>query len=371
MLGQQFFNNPRYVKYLTSKYILYYADSSTEEGQQVFQEYDVNATPQVMVALADGRVVDRIIGYDGEPETFRQELESVIESESNLFSLAQAYEEDPGNMALAVTLAREYHKRFVFKEMLILSEIVQQNRQQAEQHMVPFGRGGAEVSAFEYARYLRAYIGYKEVYEFLTEFPESAMREAAFENLGWYLTNRFEKEDILNIYDALLKKYPADPILLTSLIQYYEKAETGKERGVLYAGMLYQHQPEEFTPTLLKSYAALLIETGREEEASQVYGEEFGRSLLSGDDYVAMNEWAWFWSLKEKYLQTALTVARTAVEGDPTGGKWDTLSMVYWKLGSHEEAIAAEEEGMRLDPENREKYQERIDEIQAEYFHFF
>jgi len=366
LLGQQFFNNPRYAKYLTSKYVLYYADSATEEGQRVFQEYDVNATPQVMVALADGRVVDRIIGYDGDPEVFKQTIEGVVESEKNLLNLELAYEKDPGNMALAVTLAREYGLRYVFTKMHAFSEIVQQHKPEAELYMVPFGKDDAEVSAFEYARYLRSYIGYDEVLEFIEEFPGSALREYVFENLGWYLANSFEKEEILAIYYALLEQYPGDPTLLTSLILHYEQADAGQEKGVQHARELHRDHPEVFTPSLNKSFAVLLITTGAEGDAARIYGEEFGRSLLTGDDYVAMNEWAWFWALKEKYLETALAVARTAVEGDPTGSKWDTLSMVYWKLDRYREAITAEEEGMKLDSDNRDKYQKRIDEIRAD-----
>lgn len=113
-------------------------------------------------------------------------------------------------------------------------------------------------------------------------------------------------------------------------------------------------------------FESVKAKAAEEERASKVYGEDFGKTLLAGDDYAAMNEWAWFWALKEKYLQTALLVAQTAVEGDPTGNKWDTLSMVYWKLSRYEEAIEAEEEGMRLDPGNRAKYEARIEEIRAD-----
>ena len=346
--------------------MLFYADSATEKGRQVFEEYDVNATPQVMIALADGRVVDRIIGYDGDPEVFKHTIENLIENEENLLSLAQAYEADPENMALAVTLAREYGLRYVFTKMFDLSETIQQNRSDAELHMVPFGKDSTEVSAFEYARYLRSYIGYEEVLEFLEEFPGSNLCEFAFDNLGWYLANSFDKEEILGIYYELLDEYPGDPTLLTSLVLHYEGADADHGKGVDHARALYRDHSEVFTPSLHKSYAALLILTGAEEDASQIYGDEFGISLLTSNDYAAMNEWAWFWSLKEEHLQTALTIARTAVEGDPTGSKWDTLSMVYWKLGRFREAISAEKKGMKLDPDNRDKYQKRIDEIRAD-----
>jgi tetratricopeptide (TPR) repeat protein len=79
-----------------------------------------------------------------------------------------------------------------------------------------------------------------------------------------------------------------------------------------------------------------------------------------------LNEYACDWSLAGKNLKSALKAAKKSIELKDTDNAWDTLSLVYWKMGKYQEAIEAEEKALQLAGGKDKDYEKRISDIKAE-----
>jgi len=58
--------------------------------------------------------------------------------------------------------------------------------------------------------------------------------------------------------------------------------------------------------------------------------------------------------------------AKKSIELKNDHNYWDTLSMVYWKMGKYQEAIEAEEKALQLAGGKNEGYEKQISDIKAE-----
>src|SRR5262249_1985834 len=68
-------------------------------------------------------------------------------------------------------------------------------------------------------------------------------------------------------------------------------------------------------------------------------------------------EWGWRWSTDPQTLEHALALAHQAVAlDDSLPGAHSTLSLVYAQKQQHEQAIAAGERAVALDPNNADSY---------------
>jgi tetratricopeptide (TPR) repeat protein len=365
LLDQQFFDNPQFYDYLKDHYVLLHVDAADARGEVLFDRYDINSTPSVLLARPDGREIDRMIGFDVSAQEYKDSLDSLRQGTDTLLSVLESYENNPTNLELAAVLAKKYHERYAFTKMRTYSQIVLSRSQEARQLMIVLDANGVVVSAYEFARYTSAYDGAEEVLDFLTEFPESPLKDAAFRNLSWYLSRSTDAERVLAVYDALLERHPYEAGLLAPLIEHYERVSMPKE-GIGHAEALQRVHPEEFDPSLRKTYASLLIMDGDAEKALDIYGPSLAETLLQGDDYRPLNDYAWFWATRGRNLESALDAAERALAMRDAANIWDTLSMVYRKMGRLEDALSAEERAVRLSEGRIARYKERLEEIRDE-----
>ena len=65
-------------------------------------------------------------------------------------------------------------------------------------------------------------------------------------------------------------------------------------------------------------------------------------------------------------LESALKASKRSVELSNSANHWDTLSMVYWKMGEYENAIEAEEKALKKTGGTSASYKQRIEEIKKD-----
>jgi tetratricopeptide (TPR) repeat protein len=365
LLDQQFFNNPRFREYLESHYVLLHLDAAEEEGEVWFDRHDINSTPTVLLMREDGREIDRVLGYDGSPEEFRDSLESLRQGKDTLLAVLEAHERDPDDLVLAAELAKKYWQRWAFTRMRTYGEIVLRRPEEARQAMIALDDRGGQASGFEFASYTLIYEDVERVLDFLTEFPETKLREAAFEKLSSYLARADDAERTLAVYDALMARYPGAPGLLVPLMRHYERISSPQE-GIVHAENLLQNHPESFDPSLRRTYASMLIMNGDKQKALHIYGPSLAKKMLLEDDYSPLNDYAWFWATRDLNLGSALEAAERALELRNAANIWDTLSMVHRKMGRLEEALSAEQQAVKLSEGEIPRYKERLEEIRIE-----
>jgi hypothetical protein len=78
--------------------------------------------------------------------------------------------------------------------------------------------------------------------------------------------------------------------------------------------------------------AGLYNRMGMEDKAVKVFGDDFVTENFK--DAYKLNSYAWFWgNFESANLESALRASKRSVELSNSANHWDTLSMVYWKMG--------------------------------------
>jgi hypothetical protein len=172
LLDKQFFQDEQFHPYLTQNFLLFRAHRGKPDGDEVYKKFSVRATPTVLFAMADGREIDRILGYGGKPNEFKESIEKTYKGENTLLNLMQAYEKDSSDVSILARIAEKYHSNNVFDKMAEFSYKILIQPERAKQVKLPFGKDNAEVSVYEFARYAAAYSGPEAVLEFANEFPQ-------------------------------------------------------------------------------------------------------------------------------------------------------------------------------------------------------
>ena len=75
MLDKQFFGDEKFRDYLDENFIAVHAVRGKDSGDKLYKKYTVRGTPTVLVAMADGTEIDRIIGYGPPADEFKSKLE--------------------------------------------------------------------------------------------------------------------------------------------------------------------------------------------------------------------------------------------------------------------------------------------------------
>jgi hypothetical protein len=132
---------------------------------------------------------------------------------------------------------------------------------------------------------------------------------------------------------------------------------------------IYSYDPQEICSYwywYAEEIGRSLISQGKYREASKVYGDKFRKILEKQKDAGNLNVYAWSWALTGKNLESALKAAKKSLELKETDNSWDTLSLVYWKMGKYQEALEAEEKALQLAGGKDKDYEKRISDIKAD-----
>jgi tetratricopeptide (TPR) repeat protein len=372
LLDEQFFQDEQFRPYLTDNFLTIHAfredDLAHEEVPRdaLFDMYSVSATPTVLVALSDGTEIDRIVGYDPPAEEFKTILENSYRGENTLLALKNAHKNDPEDIEVLAALTRKYQEGYQRQKAAESGRMILQQSDKARQVKVPYGQDNTAISAYEYARFTTIYEGPAGVEEFLKEFPESSLRKPAVSRLARYLYFPDYTEEAQRVYSTLLSRYPADPLVVVPYVRYCARRETNVDRGIALAEEMYKSRPDLKDDRLAQSFADLLLLKGEDGRAVKAYGQEYAREYVKEGDADALNGYAWFWAQQGKNLESALAAVKTSIDLENTANTWDTLSMVYWKMGEHEKAIEAEETALTMVGGQHEEFEKRIEEIRED-----
>ena len=134
MLDQQYFGSTKYHPYLTQNFVLVHAVNGEDEGDELYEHFDVNATPTVLIITTDGSEVDRVVGF-GDPDEFQEELHEAFQGEDNLINLLARHKKNKKDLLTALKLARKYDRMYSpekSKKALNLYENILQKPEQAK-----------------------------------------------------------------------------------------------------------------------------------------------------------------------------------------------------------------------------------------------
>lgn len=115
---------------------------------------------------------------------------------------------------------------------------------------------------------------------------------------------------------------------------------------------------------IIQTAARIYIKLDKSEKALALYGPEYAEKNMENSD--SLYSYARFWGTQGENLESALKAAQKAVALDQSYYVWDTLALVYQKLGRYEEAIKAEEKAIETAGDYVERFKNRLVQIKKE-----
>lgn len=273
MLGKQFFEDKTYHPYLNDNFITYLADRGTTEGEAIFKKFSILAMPTVMVVNAEGQEIDRILGYGGEPDKFKDQLEAVYRGPNIYINLIKEYERDSTNIETIAKLTQKYNTHYNIPQMIAFAKKVLDQPEKAKKIMIVPDENKSSIPAYEFAKYALTYSGPEEILDFATEFSTSPMLENAFYNLSRSLFNKERQAKALEVFDKLILKYPENEILISSYLRFCSRTKQNIDRGIEIADKNYQLKSGKVNLDFALSYADIVIEKGDDAKIKRVTRE--------------------------------------------------------------------------------------------------
>ncbi|MEW5899928.1 MAG: tetratricopeptide repeat protein [Acidobacteriota bacterium] len=349
MLGQQFYENPKFQDFLSNNFVAFRADRDEKSGAELFKKFGIGATPTTMIIDSDGTEYDWWIGYDPPPDNFQARIEKALSGVDTYKAISAAYAKNPKDVPTVFKLARKYAERF--------------DEEKAAQHykeviaLDPQGKAGTYTTEYtkvtvpytEYAEFALA-VDSRNIYgekpnmepvrAFFKKYSDSKLTKEAYQRMANYYAYSAPKEEAAKFFAEYTEKFPSDIWALDGWLSRIVRDKEPLDKGLELAAKLEELTRENPIPRINQDIANLYFLKDDKAKAKEVYGKEFmegRRSMLSYD----LISYANFWVEKEANQESAVAMAETALKLDPENAYFtQQVAYVYLKTGKEEKALA-------------------------------
>lgn len=349
LLGQQYYDNPKYGKFLEENFILYRAPRGDKTGDAVFKRFNVSGTPFLLFIDGNGKEIDWIRGYSAPPDKFHEKVQKVLQGVDTFKVLAEQAAKNPKDVPLLVKLAKRYSDRNpsnTEKANALYKQIVAIDPD-GKMGMTEFGKD--QVSCTELAEYSLGQAALYALYArgtqrnpeplkaFIKKYPASKILKSAYLNLSSFYAYAPTpyKEEAFRFLEEAVAKYPDDPYYR---LYYVSRSLNNKEnidRGIEMAeGM------RSMDPASIADYRARLYQLkGDLSQAEAVYSPEFmdGQVTILG---YALSSYASFWMEQKKNLDSAEKMLGMAILLQPDNAYFrQSAAGFYLQAGKTDKAL--------------------------------
>jgi len=319
LLVQQYYENPKFSKFLEDNFVLYRAPRGDKVGEEIFKKFKVEGTPFLLFLDRDGNEVDWIYRYSPPPEKFHEGVLKVLQGVDTFKSLSEQYAKEPKNVPVITKLARKYGDRFDEEKALALFKEVIAVDPQGKMGMTEYGKDQvsctefAEFSVSQAALYARGVKRNPEPLKvFVQKYPESKLLKTAYMNLASFYYLSPAKDEAFKFLEDLVAKYPENP-----WFRYYYVLRAIREKENIDRGLEMAEQIQSFDyARTAYNRAQLYSLKGDQSMIDAVYGKEFIENQVANWGYALM-DYARFWMEKKMNMDSAEKMMETAVKLNP------------------------------------------------------
>ena len=321
MLGQQYYENTKFHEYFNTHFVLLRADRTTKLGEAMFKKFNIMATPTVMMFDPDGSPVDWQLGYDPPPEKFQDKIDKSYRGIETFKFYADQYAKDPKNLDVVFHLAKKYGDRYdqekaisVYKEVLAIDPDGKKGMTEYNNTKVP------------YTQYAEFQIGSMSLYgakggpdglrAFVKKYQDGALVKSAYTSLGYFYSRSSAKDSVTKFYEEAVSKFPNEPDILGSYVNYINNSKQNVDRGIEVAGKIMEIMKHNEEPSYVGALAKLYALKGDKAKADSVYGKEFIDGKVSSLSYSLM-DYANFWVGQNMNSESALAMAEMSLRLNP------------------------------------------------------
>jgi thioredoxin-related protein len=110
-LAKDVFSESAVGTFINSRYVSLKVNVKDTVGKQIYEKYEVAGFPTVLFLDADGSEIDRIFGYDDNPEEYFQTIQEYAAGRNTLRALLSKLETAPDDLDLNYAVAKKYVDR--------------------------------------------------------------------------------------------------------------------------------------------------------------------------------------------------------------------------------------------------------------------
>ncbi|MBM4162058.1 MAG: tetratricopeptide repeat protein [Ignavibacteria bacterium] len=321
MLGQQYFENKNYQDYFGTNFVLFRADRAESKGEEVFNRFNIRATPTVLLLGSDGSEIDWHVGYGPPAEKYHERIDKSVKGIETFKFYADRYKKDPKNVPVVFNLAMKYDRRYdqdkardLYKQVLALD---------------PEGKAGTTEygkSKVSYSQFAEFQIGALAMYGakadpellkmFIKKYPDSEMTKAAYQRMSSHYTFRAPKDEAKVFFEEYVGKYPDDPYVLSSYVSRIIRDKENLDKGIELAEKIDELTKYGRNPRYVKDRAELHALKGDKAKADEIYGKTFMEGEVTSLSYNLM-DYANFWVAQKENTESALAMAEMALKLNP------------------------------------------------------
>ncbi len=284
-----------------------------QAGRDIEERFKPWGNPTVVFADAQGKEIDRTVGYSGDPEAYKKRLEKIIRGENTFVSLAAAYEKDSSDLPVLFELAKKYSAMGKGEKAQDLHRsVLEEYPEKAKKTTVPYA-ADKQVNAYELAKYMVGADLFRTrdaalLQSYVEEFPDGDFTENAYIMLGNYTMFFSGKDDGAAFFREVIKKYPKSNNLLSMYVMFCQRHKINLEEALDIANKVVKNiQTVYGDPYNNRAGIADLMEDSVKLES--YYGAGFLEGRLSAMARELTN-YSTFWMNKNENMESALKAAK-------------------------------------------------------------
>jgi len=321
LLGQQYFENKNYQDYFGTNFVLFRADRAESKGEEVFNRFNIRATPTVLLLGSDGSEIDWHVGYGPPAEKYHERIDKSVKGIETFKFYADQYKKNPKDVSVVFNLAMKYDLRYVQDKALDLYKQVLALDPEGKAGTTEYGKSKVPYSQYaEFEMGVIAMSGAKSNPEplkaFIKKYPESEMVKPAYQRMSSYYSFRAPKEEAKPFFEEYVGKYPDDPYVLSSYVSRIIRDKENLDKGIELAEKINELTKYGRNPRFVKNLAELYAQKGDKPKADEVYGKTFMEGEVTSLSYNLM-DYANFWVAQKENTESALTMAEKALTLNP------------------------------------------------------
>lgn len=353
LLGQQVFENKKFEEFFKTNFIVFRANIQEPGGEEVFEKFNVSATPTVLILTPAGEEIDWHVGYGPPPEKYIERLEKSAKGIDTFKTLSNLYKKDPKNVEVVFKLAQKYNYRYTEEAQQMAAKLFQEVLAldpKGEKGTTDYGED--KVTFTEYAEFSLAQANLfprgaappesrnpEPMKAFIQKYPESKMLRAAYSALGSYYQFSGSKEEARSFFEEYVSKYPEEPSVLYSYVNRIIRDKEPLDRGLELAKKI--DELIRFNPVARYRQALAQLYALKQdwEKAEEVFGKRFmeGRANNLAYDLI---DYARFWIDQNRNLESAEAMLDLALRLNPETSyiRYSTAGL-YVRLKKEEKAL--------------------------------